>query len=55
MITGMEVIFLYIISALLAIIPLMKIKENMVEENIWHAWYYFIQILSYFTSAVFME
>lgn len=47
----MEVIFLYIISVVLAIVPIMKIKGNMLEEYIWYAEYYFIQISSYFTSA----
>lgn len=31
MMTGMEVIFLYIISVVLAIIPIMNIKKNMVK------------------------
>lgn len=48
---GMEAIFLYIISVMLAIIPIMKIKGNVLEEYIWHAGYYFIQISSYFTST----
>lgn len=47
----MEVIFLCIIGVVLAIFPIMKIKGNMLEENIWHAEYYFIEISSYFTSA----
>lgn len=49
--TGMEIIFLYIICVVLAIIPIMKIKGNMLEENIWHAGYCFIEIPSYFTSV----